>query len=255
MLSELAGPQVVAAVGGLRHAARHVEDRAPDVVVTDIRMPPTGTDEGIRVAAELRQTHPEIGVVVLSQYAEPEYVLDAARGRLGSAARTCSRSASTTAASSSTRSAPSHAGGSYIDPKIVEVLVEGRAARPRSPLAELTPRERETLAEIAQGKSNAAIAESLVLTKRAVEKHINAIFMKLNLARRPTSAAASRPRCCSSPRRTALGRAGSADGAGPAAVPPQRSRRRLSRRPVRRQEDQRGLHPPADVLGFGERSF
>jgi DNA-binding NarL/FixJ family response regulator len=75
-----------------------------------------------------------------------------------------------------------HRGGSYIDPKIVELLVEGRQRVANSPLAALTPRERETLAELAQGKSNAAIAESLVLTKRAVEKHINAIFMKLDLA-------------------------------------------------------------------------
>jgi DNA-binding NarL/FixJ family response regulator len=158
-----------------------VDEERPDVVVTDIRMPPTSTDEGIQAAARLRESHPGVGVVVLSQFSEPAYVLqllDAGsdgrayllkervhdRGQLSTAIRTVA------------------AGGSVIDPKIVEVLVSARAAAGRSPLRELTAREREVLAEIAEGKSNAAIAESLVLTKRAVEKHINSIFMKLNLA-------------------------------------------------------------------------
>jgi DNA-binding NarL/FixJ family response regulator len=161
-----------------------IAERAPDVVVTDIRMPPTRVDEGIRVAAELREQHPEVGVVVLSQYAEPEYVLQLLdsgsarrayllkervrhRGQLLDAVRAV------------------HAGGSLIDPKIVEVLVKGRSRVANSPLAGLTPREVETLSEIAQGKSNEAIAASLFLTKRAVEKHINSIFMKLGLAEAP----------------------------------------------------------------------
>ena len=158
-----------------------VDDEAPDVVMTDIRMPPSNTDEGVRVAARLRETRPDIGVIVLSQYSEPAYVLDLLvsgsdrrgyllkervhdRGQLVSAIDTV------------------HQGGSVIDPKIVEVLVDAKARAERTPLAALTPREREVLAEIAEGKSNTAIAESLVLTKRAVEKHINAIFLKLGLA-------------------------------------------------------------------------
>jgi DNA-binding NarL/FixJ family response regulator len=158
-----------------------VEERAPDVVVTDIRMPPTMTDEGINLAAELRETHPELGVVVLSNYADPAYVLallDAGsegrayllkdrvhdRGQLLTAIRAVAE------------------GGSVLDPKIIEPLVSSRTRDARSPLADLTPREREVLAEIAQGKSNAAIAAAMFLTKRAVEKHINAIFLKLNLS-------------------------------------------------------------------------
>jgi len=182
LLADAADIEPVAAVGDRATLMATVEAEAPDVVVTDIRMPPTEKDEGILVAAELRATRPEIGVVVLSQYAEPAYVLKLLesgsarrayllkervrhRGQLVEAVRAV------------------HAGGSSIDPKIVELLVESRSQADDSPLAALTPRELETLAEIAQGKSNEAIAESLVLTKRAVEKHINAIFMKLGLAR------------------------------------------------------------------------
>jgi DNA-binding NarL/FixJ family response regulator len=170
----------VAAVADEATLLATIEAEVPDVVVTDIRMPPTGEEEGIRVAAKLRESHPDIGVVVLSQYAEPTYVLQLLdsgsarrayllkdrvhrRGQLVDAVRAVHRSES------------------YIDPKIVELLVQSRTRSASSPLSELTPRERETLAEIAQGKSNEAIAETLVLTKRAVEKHINAIFMKLNL--------------------------------------------------------------------------
>jgi DNA-binding NarL/FixJ family response regulator len=184
LVSEAPGLEAVAAVADRATLMATVEAERPDVVVTDIRMPPTDSDEGILVAAELRETEPEIGVVVLSQYAEPAYVLKLLesgsarrayllkervhhRGQLIDAVRAV------------------HEGGSYIDPKIVELLVRSRERVDDSPLSVLTPRERETLAEIAQGKSNEAIAESLVLTKRAVEKHINAIFMKLNLAGAP----------------------------------------------------------------------
>src|SRR6476661_1704159 len=173
--------EVVAACGDYDELRAAVERERPDVVLTDIRMPPSKTDEGIRIAHELRKTHPEVGVVVLSQYAEPEYVLsllDAGsdgRGYLLKE-RISSRGTLVSAIDSVAR------GGSVIDPKIVEVLVEERTRAERSPLSELTEREREVLAEIATGKSNSAIAESLVLTKRAVEKHINAIFMKLGLA-------------------------------------------------------------------------
>jgi DNA-binding NarL/FixJ family response regulator len=176
------GVEVVATCADLDSLLREVDAKHPDVVVTDIRMPPTGTDEGIRVAARLRETEPEIGVVVLSQYDDPAYALALLEsGSEGRAYllkdRIRERTQLVTAVEQVAR------GGSVIDSKIVESLVKARTRRGDSPLAELTTREREVLSEIAQGKSNAAIAESLVLTKRAVEKHINAIFMKLGFAR------------------------------------------------------------------------
>ena len=173
--------EVVAACGDLDSLLEAVEEQQPDVVLTDIRMPPSKTDEGVRIAAQLHEAHPDIGVIVLSQYSDPAYVLELLksgsdrrgyllkervhdRGQLVSAIDTVAQ------------------GGSVIDPKIVEVLVAAKARAEHSPLSELTPREHEVLAEIAEGKSNTAIAESLVLTKRAVEKHINSIFLKLGLA-------------------------------------------------------------------------
>jgi len=157
-----------------------VERTHPDVVITDVRMPPSGDDEGIRVARRLRQTHPEIGVVVLSNYAEARYGLellaDGAEGRayllkdrvhdgrqLEAAIEVVAR------------------GGSMIDREVVQLLLAREEREHDSPLAGLTPREREVLAAMAAGKSNAAIAEELVLTKRAVEKHVGAIFLKLGL--------------------------------------------------------------------------
>jgi DNA-binding NarL/FixJ family response regulator len=172
---------VVATCGDLPSLLDAVERERPDVVLTDIRMPPSNTDEGIRVAAELRELHPEIGVVVLSQYSEPGYVLellDAGSDRRGYLLkeRVHNRGELVSAIDAVAR------GGSIVDPKVVEVLVEERMRAERSALSELTDREREVLSEIATGKSNAAIAESLVLTKRAVEKHINSILLKLGLA-------------------------------------------------------------------------
>lgn len=164
-------------LGSLRDAVR---DHEPDVVLTDIRMPPTRTDEGIRFATELRNQHPEMGVVVLSQYSEPGYVLRLLEGGSERRAyllkeRVGDRSQLVGAIEAVA------AGGAVIDPSVVDVLVEAQARARRSPLAELTPRELEVLRAIAEGRSNAAIAEELVLTKRAVEKHINAIFLKLGL--------------------------------------------------------------------------
>jgi DNA-binding NarL/FixJ family response regulator len=181
LLASSPGIEVVAACGDLDSLLDAVETEHPDVVLTDIRMPPSNSDEGIQIAGRLRESHPEVGVVVLSQYSEPAYVLNLLesgsdrrgyllkerihnRGELVSAIDAVAD------------------GGSVIDPKIVEVLVAARTRAERSPLSELTPRELEVLAAIAVGKSNTAIAESLVLTKRAVEKHINSIFMKLGLA-------------------------------------------------------------------------
>src|SRR5262249_15393772 len=147
----------------------------PDVVVTDIRMPPSGADEGSRVAATLRESNPNVGVVVLSQYAEPAYALALLEHGTGRRAYLLKeRIRSRTDVIGAIEAVAE--GGSVIDPSIVEVLIEAQSRATNSRLAALTPRERELLAEIAAGKSNAAIAESLFLTKRAVEKHVNSIF-------------------------------------------------------------------------------
>jgi DNA-binding NarL/FixJ family response regulator len=160
------------------HAA--IDTERPDVVVTEIRMPPSGTDEGIQVAAALRETHPEIGVVVISQYAEPRYSLALLDGGSDGRAYLLKDRVQHRGQLISAIVAVA-GGGSLIDAKVVEALVEARTRAERSPLAELTPREREILALVARGHDNQAIANELVLTKRAVEKHINAIFLKLGL--------------------------------------------------------------------------
>ena len=181
LLRSSPGIEVVAACADLDSLMDAVELHEPEVVLTDIRMPPSKTDEGIQVAARLRESHPAIGVVVLSQFSEPTYVLkllESGSDRRGYLLkdRVHNRGELVSAIDAVAR------GGSVIDPKIVEVLVEAKARAERSLLTRLTPREAEVLAEMAQGKSNTAIADSLVLTKRAVEKHINSIFMKLGLA-------------------------------------------------------------------------
>jgi DNA-binding NarL/FixJ family response regulator len=173
--------EVVASCQDFDSLIAAVDDELPDVVVTDIRMPPTHTDEGIRLAALLRERHPDVGVVVLSNYAEAGFALALLdSGSEGRAYLLKERIHSRTQLAAAIQSVA--AGGSVMDPKIVEPLVTAKSRAVRSPLTELTAREREVLSEIAQGKSNAAIADSLVLTKRAVEKHINSIFLKLNLS-------------------------------------------------------------------------
>ena len=181
LLAAEPGIEVLAACEDMDGLLAAIEAQPPDVVVTDIRMPPTKSDEGIRIAAGLRTSHPSIGVVVLSQFAEPAYALSLLEnGSDGRAYLLKDRIHDSGQLLSAIREVAE--GGSVVDPKIVEGLVAARARADRSPLSELTPREREVLAGIARGMSNMAIAEELVLTKRAVEKHINAIFMKLNLA-------------------------------------------------------------------------
>jgi DNA-binding NarL/FixJ family response regulator len=161
-----------------------VDAHRPDVVLTDIRMPPSGTDEGVRAAAELRERHPEVGVVVLSQFVEPGYALALLEhGSAGRAYLLKERVADVEELLRAIREVA--AGGSTIDPRVVEVLVEARLRRQESPLTRLTPREREVLAEMAQGRNNAGIAGALGLSERAVEKHINAVFSKLGLSEEP----------------------------------------------------------------------
>jgi DNA-binding NarL/FixJ family response regulator len=158
-----------------------VQEESPDVVVTDIRMPPTGTDEGIRAANELRALYPSLGVVVLSQYSEPAYALRfLENGSKGRAYLLKERVSDIGQLASAIREVAR--GGSVIDPEVVDNLVKARSQDTRSPLRALTPREVEVLAEMAQGKNNAAVAAALVLSERAVEKHINSIFFKLGLS-------------------------------------------------------------------------
>jgi DNA-binding NarL/FixJ family response regulator len=157
-----------------------VETEAPDVVVTDIRMPPTHTDEGIAVAARLRTDRPEIGVLLLSQYAEAAYALALlAEGTARRGYLLKERVADGDELTDAIRRVAD--GGSVIDPAVIEGLVAANRAAP-SELDRLTPRELEVLGEMAQGKSNAAIAASLVLSERAIEKHTNSIFSKLGLS-------------------------------------------------------------------------
>ena len=161
-----------------------VESEHPDVVVTDIRMPPTGTDEGVRAAKLLRADHPEIGVVVLSQYVEPGYALELLEA--GSERRAYLLKERVSDVDQLVRAIEEVAsGGSVIDPKVVETLVAARSRRADSPLEYLTPREHEVLAEMAQGRNNAAVASALGLSERAVEKHINSVFSKLGLSEEP----------------------------------------------------------------------
>jgi len=158
-----------------------VDEHEPDVVLTDIRMPPTHSDEGVRAADVFRTSHPDLGVVVISQFAEPEYVIavlgEGSRGRgyvvkdriddldhLLSAIRTVA------------------VGGSFIDDTVVDILISARSRIVDSPLQALSPRELDVLAEIAAGRSNTAVAESLHVSRHAVEKHTNAIFAKLGLS-------------------------------------------------------------------------
>jgi DNA-binding NarL/FixJ family response regulator len=156
-----------------------VEDQRPDVVVSDMRMPPSGDEEGIRIASRLRRRHPSIGVVVLTQYAEPRYGLQLLEAGTEGRGYLLKERVNDPRELHAAIETVAH-GGSVFDPAMVELLVSGGSAA-ASALDDLTPRERQVLGEMAQGKSNAAIAEHLVLTKKAIEKHVGSIFSKLGL--------------------------------------------------------------------------
>ena len=157
-----------------------ISTERPDVVVTDLRMPPSGGREGIRIASRLRSSDPHIGVVVLSQYVDPDFATELMwEGSSGRAYLLKDRLADAPELVRAIEAVSE--GRSVVDPAVVDALIEVQQRKQSSPLAELTDREREVLSLIAEGQSNAAIAASLVLTKRAVEKHVNSIFAKLEL--------------------------------------------------------------------------
>ena len=180
LLAESPELDVVAVCEDAYSLLEAIERDLPDVVLSDVRMPPLYEREGIRMAKQLRQTRPEIGVVILSQHADPSLALELFEsGSEGRAYLLKERVGNRDELVAAIRAVADRR--SVVDPSIVDGLIAEHVRPPASPLDELTPREREVLAELATGKSNAAIASSLFLTKRAVEKHINAIFMKLNL--------------------------------------------------------------------------
>jgi len=177
--------EVAAVSDDLESLLAAVDAERPDVVVTDIRMPPEGLDEGVPAAERLRVTHPDVGVVVLSQYAEPRYAL--ALLEAGSARRAYllkERVEDIAQLAGAIKTVAE--GGSVIDPKVVEGLVAAKARAEESQMNTLTPRERDVLREMAEGKNNAAIAATLFLTERSVEKVIHSIFLKLGIAWEPS---------------------------------------------------------------------
>ncbi len=181
LLATQADLELVAVCSDLDSLLAAVEAESPEVVITDIRMPPSETDEGIQAAVRLRETHPDVGVVVLSQYSEPRYTLALLEG--GSARRAYllkERVQDIEQLAGAIRAVAE--GGSVVDPKVVDALMANRTRAEQSPFGELTPRERDVLREMAEGKNNAAIAQTLFLTERSVEKVIHSIFVKLGLA-------------------------------------------------------------------------
>jgi DNA-binding NarL/FixJ family response regulator len=182
-----AGFEVVGQAGDAEGLLQEVEDKAPDVAIVDIRMPPTHTDEGLQAARELRVRYPSLGVLVLSQYVRPSYAFellaDDARG-VGYLLK--DRVSNLDELSDAVTRVGS--GGSVLDPSVVSQLV-GRRRQGHDPVDDLSDREREVLALMAEGRSNRAIAERLFITERTVEKHVKSIFGKLAL---PASADAHR---------------------------------------------------------------
>ncbi|ALL78741.1 MULTISPECIES: response regulator transcription factor [unclassified Pseudonocardia] len=176
-LLEEAGATVLAAVGDGTTLVEAVAEHGPEVAVVDVRMPPSFTDEGLRAALEIRRQHPAVGILVLSQYVEESYATDLleAGGGVGYLLKDrVSKLADLADALSRVA-----AGGTVLDPEVVSALLTKR--RRRDPLEELSPREREVLELMAQGRTNTAIGRIMVITQGAVEKHISSIFTKLGL--------------------------------------------------------------------------
>jgi DNA-binding NarL/FixJ family response regulator len=175
---------LVATAADLDELLSAVEAERPDAVLTDIRMPPTNTTEGIDAARKIREQHPNVGVVVLSQYAEEDYAYELLKdGAAGLGYLLKERVADLEEVVRALNEVAK--GGSVLDPRVVEALVARKDKLAHSPLAQLTEREREVLEHMAQGQNNAAIARALFLTERAVEKHINSLFHKLGLSEEP----------------------------------------------------------------------
>ncbi len=184
LMAEIPEIEIVGTAATKDDLLAEVERLSPDVVLTDIRMPPTNTSEGIEAAREIRTRYPEIGVVVLSQFADEEYAYDLLKdGAAGLGYLLKERVADVEEVVRALTTVAK--GGSVLDPKVVESLVAAKDRMAHSPLATLTDREREVLAHMAQGQNNSAIAKSLFLTERAVEKHINSLFHKLDLTEEP----------------------------------------------------------------------
>jgi DNA-binding NarL/FixJ family response regulator len=181
LLAETAEIELVALVGDQQQLLSAVDEHEPDAVLTDIRMPPTWTDEGIEAAREIRKRHPRVGVVVLSQYVEERYAAELLRdgaGGIGYLLKERIAEVDQLVAALSSVAA----GGSVLDPKVVESLMARRDRRGYSPVEDLSPRELEVLQAMATGKSNTAIGRDLYLSERAVEKNINQIFGKFGLS-------------------------------------------------------------------------
>jgi DNA-binding NarL/FixJ family response regulator len=181
LLAEVPEVDLVALVGDPNSLLKAVKELKPDAVMTDIRMPPTHTTEGIDAARRIRAEHPTVGVLVLSQYVEDDYAYELLRdGVSGLGYLLKERIAQVDDLVRALQDVCR--GGSALDPLVVEGLLERRTREARSPLHELTDRERDVLREMATGKSNAAVAKTLYLSERAIEKHINALFTKLGIA-------------------------------------------------------------------------
>ena len=172
------GHEVVAAVQDAAELMTLVQRERPDIAILDVRMPPTHTDEGIRAALELRSRWPELAVLVLSQYVEENYATELLSGDLGGVAYVLKDRVTNVGEFIDTIDRVA-AGGTVIDPEVVAQLLA--RTRQREPLSDLSPREREVLELMAEGRSNGAIASTLVITQRAVEKHVKSIFQKLRL--------------------------------------------------------------------------
>ncbi|HET9826893.1 MAG TPA: response regulator transcription factor [Nocardioidaceae bacterium] len=180
LLSATDEVEVVAACSDLDSILESIDTLRPDVVLTDIRMPPTGTDEGVQVARHCRSRHPSTGVILLSQYVDPAYVRSLLES--GSAGRGYLLKERVSDVEELIRAVTAvAAGGSVVDPQVIEHLVRTGVSRGNANVARLSPRELEVLAEMSRGRNNTAIAASLFIGQRAVEKHINSIFAKLGV--------------------------------------------------------------------------